>query len=76
MTGSLLAGDALKVLHFCRDHRRPDEADLFDARRIGARLVVLDEQLNVLYTLELDEPQWNDDAIGQRLGVLKAVKEN
>lgn len=71
VTGSFLAGDALEIFHFSRNYRRPDEADLIDARRIGARLVVLDEQLNVLHALKLDKTQRNDDTICKRLGIIQ-----
>lgn len=73
MTGTLFAGNPLKVLHFGGDNGRPDEADLLDARRVCARMIVLDEQLNVLHALELDEAQRNDQAVAERLGIFDPV---
>lgn len=74
MAGSFFARDTLKVLHFGGHHWRADEAQLLDARRVGARMVVLDEQLNVLHALELDEAQRHNEAVVERLFVVEPAK--
>lgn len=66
LLGTLFATHWLQFLHFRGDHWRSDEADLLNACRIGARLIVLDEQLNVLNALEFYEAQRNNNAVVER----------
>lgn len=57
MAFSLLAGNALEVIHFSRLYRLPDKGQMVDDCRFATGLVVFHKQLNVLHVLELDESQ-------------------
>lgn len=52
MSFALFAGNTLKVVHLGCNDWRADEANVVDLRDIAARLVILDENLYVLYILE------------------------
>lgn len=57
MSFSFLAGNALEILHFRGDNRWADEANVVQLSHLAATLVVLDENLYVLYILKFDVAQ-------------------
>ena len=57
---SLLPRDPLKLLHVGGPDQTSDHRDMIDPRRLGFRLVVAEEQLQVRHVLELDVAQRHD----------------
>lgn len=50
---AFLPGDSLEVVHVGRVDRRPDYSQVVDLSHLAPRLVVSNEQLDVLHVLEL-----------------------
>ena len=59
MTLSLLASYTFEVRHVCGGYGCSNDAQVVDLGHVVARLIILEEKLQILHVLELHELQTN-----------------